>query len=57
MVDRQAIGGIPKMVVPPSSLDGLFMFISWRFSHLEMDDDWGYPYDSGTSGTPHMEVS
>ena len=35
-------GGFParKMGATPSSLDGFF---GGKY-HLEMDDDWGYPY-------------
>ena len=42
------ICGVPKMGVPQK---GWFIM---EKSHLEMDDDWGYPYDSGN---PHMDSS
>ena len=38
------------MVVPP--IAGWFM--SWKIPSFEMDDDWGYLYDSGNL---HMEIS
>ena len=39
--ELECIWGVPKMEVPKK-----WMFYNGT-SHLEMDDDWGYPYDSG----------
>ena len=35
----------------PPVMDGLFHGKSMKIPAIQVDDDWGYPYDSGN---PHM---